>query len=89
LFWVSEADIVTEFARASLIRPGVLHPYGSGQNLRGESALAAAATAGRVAGSSADGEQPKFSTLIHDAAGAVRHVLVKFSPPRGTPFGER
>ena len=51
--------------------------------------LAAEATQGRVAGSSADGEQPKFSTRLIDASGRVRDVLVKFSPPRGTPFGER
>ena len=37
------------------------------------------------AGSSAGGEQPKFLALTHDG----QHVLVKFSPPRGTPFGER
>ena len=52
-------------------------------------ALADAATAGRVAGSSADGEQPKFSTRVMDDQGVVREVLVKFSPPRGTPYGER
>lgn len=38
------------------------------------------------AGSSAAGEQPKF--LAGDAA-TGRHWLVKFSPPRDTPFGER
>lgn len=37
------------------------------------------------AGSSAGGEQAKF--LARRADGAA--VLVKFSPPRGTPFGER
>ena len=37
------------------------------------------------AGSSAGGEQAKF--LAH--LGDDRHVLVKFSPPRGTPFGDR
>lgn len=37
------------------------------------------------AGSSAGGEQPKFLALTEDG----RHVLVKFTPPRGTPFGER
>ena len=52
-------------------------------------AFADAATAGRVAGSSADGEQPKFSTRVVDDQGVVREVLVKFSPPRGTPYGER
>ena len=38
------------------------------------------------AGSSAGGEQAKFLTA--DADGQ-RHWLVKFTPPRGTPFGER
>lgn len=37
------------------------------------------------AGSSAGGEQPKFLAAEHDGA----HLLVKFTPPRGTPFGER
>ena len=37
------------------------------------------------AGSSAGGEQPKFPALLADG----QYVLVKFSPPRGTPFGER
>ncbi len=37
------------------------------------------------AGSSAGGEQAKFLTRL--ASG--ERVLVKFSPPRGTPFGER
>ena len=43
------------------------------------------------AGSSAGGEQPKFTSTVpvdgnplHDA-----HCIVKFTPPRGTPFGER
>ena len=36
-------------------------------------------------GSSAGGEQPKFPAI--NAHG--KHVLVKFSPPRGTPFGDR
>ncbi len=37
------------------------------------------------AGSSAGGEQPKFLTQMADG----QHALVKFTPPRGTPFGER
>jgi hypothetical protein len=37
------------------------------------------------AGSSAGGEQPKFLALLEDG----RHILVKFTPPRGTPFGDR
>jgi hypothetical protein len=37
------------------------------------------------AGSSAGGEQPKFLAVLESG----QHVLVKFTPPRGTPFGER
>lgn len=40
------------------------------------------------AGSSAGGEQPKF--LVHLAAPTgYERLVVKFSPPHGTPFGER
>lgn len=48
--------------------------------------LAADAARTLPAGSSAGGEQAKFLTT--DADGH-RRWLVKFSPPRGTPFGER
>ena len=47
--------------------------------------LAADVQASLPAGSSAGGEQAKFLTAL--ASG--ERVLVKFSPPRGTPFGER
>ena len=47
--------------------------------------LAADVAATLPAGSSAGGEQSKFLTGL--ASG--ERVLVKFSPPRGTPFGER
>jgi HipA-like C-terminal domain len=49
--------------------------------------LASHAGQGLPAGSSAGGEQPKFVTQI--SSPEVAHVIVKFSPPRGTPFGER
>jgi HipA-like C-terminal domain len=40
------------------------------------------------AGSSAGGEQPKF--LVHlDAPTGYERLVVKFTPPRGTSFGER
>jgi hypothetical protein len=48
-------------------------------------ALAANVAATLLAGSSAAGEQSKFLTAL--ASG--ERVLVKFTPPRGTPFGER
>lgn len=41
------------------------------------------------AGSSAAGEQPKFLARIGDDDASAVHAIVKFSPPRGTPFGER
>lgn len=48
-------------------------------------ALAADVARTLPAGSSAGGEQPKF--LAHGSQGEA--LLVKFTPPRGTPFGER
>jgi len=48
--------------------------------------MLAANVAGTLpAGSSAGGEQAKFLTAL----GSGERVLVKFTPPRGTPFGER
>ncbi len=43
---------------------------------------------GNAAGSSAGGEQQKFTTALASAAGD-RHVIVKFSPPLDTPAGRR
>jgi len=40
-------------------------------------------------GSSAGGEQPKFLAIIYLNDELPRHVLVKFTPPRDTPYGER
>lgn len=40
------------------------------------------------AGSSAGGEQPKFLAHV-DLPSGYERLIVKFSPPRGTPFGER
>ncbi len=52
--------------------------------------LARAVTETLPAASSAGGEQPKFiaETAFVDLP-QHKHFLVKFSPPRGTPFGER
>lgn len=51
-------------------------------------ALAAAAIAGDLPGSSAGGEQPKFAVSVEGSQGP-RHLLVKFSPPRSTTTGTR
>ena len=43
------------------------------------------------AGSSAGGEQPKFLAVevANGDPSSMKRLIVKFSPPRGTPFGER
>jgi len=52
--------------------------------------LASAALAGEPVGSSAAGEQPKFTATVRDDDGAVRHVIVKFSEPvDSNPAGRR
>ncbi|MFO0335160.1 MAG: type II toxin-antitoxin system HipA family toxin YjjJ [Pseudomonadota bacterium] len=50
--------------------------------------LATQAMAGAPAGSSAQGEHPKFSVRVERGGDAV-HAFVKFSPPRDTRVGER
>jgi hypothetical protein len=59
-----------------------LPPWRAAEDL---DALAADVAAALPAGSSAGGEQAKFLARRTDG----QAVLVKFSPPRGTPFGER
>lgn len=51
--------------------------------------LADEAVAGRAAGSSAAGEQPKFGVTVAESAKRSRHVLVKFSGSLRTPAGRR
>jgi hypothetical protein len=62
------------------------HPPLNGDLASDLDAIAADVTSTLPAGSSAGGEQPKFLAM-RDADG--QHVLVKFTPPRGTPFGDR
>lgn len=51
--------------------------------------LAQAALAGELVGSSAAGEQPKFTASVADGDGAPRHVIVKFSEPVDSHAGAR
>ncbi|KJV33866.1 transcriptional regulator [Luteibacter yeojuensis] len=51
--------------------------------------LAARALAGEAVGSSAAGEQPKFTARIDDGHGDIRHVIVKFSEPVTSDAGRR
>ena len=81
--------------------PGALHlgetagrflpmvPRGTAQQAAHFDALARAVTQILPAASSAGGEQPKFLTEVDTPDGRHQHLIVKFSPPRGTPFGER
>jgi hypothetical protein len=50
--------------------------------------FANAAMAGAPPGSSAHGEHPKFTACLADGDQRT-HVIVKFSPPRATPVGQR
>ena len=52
-------------------------------------ALASAALSGEVVGSSAGGEQPKFTAGIRRSDGQEEHVLVKFSGELSNPVGRR
>jgi hypothetical protein len=63
----------------------------SGFEIRGSHYDTMADTVGKTlpAHSSAGGEQPKFVTEYTSPSGALTHYVVKFSPPNGTPFGER
>lgn len=70
-------------ARANSGRP-------STQRAERYAALAHATLAGERAGSSAAGEQPKFTACVADADGSPRHVIVKFSEPvEGNPVARR
>jgi hypothetical protein len=51
--------------------------------------MAEQALAGELPGSSAGGEQPKFTAQVRDRNGGVRHVLVKFCGALSTPVGRR
>lgn len=73
------------FQRASLEAPATV--AGSDRAARYD-ALAAAAMAGDLPGSSAGGEQPKFTVSVEGSQGP-RHLLVKFSPPRGATTAAR
>lgn len=51
--------------------------------------LARNAMAGELPGSSAGGEQPKFTARIQGADGVQRHVIVKFAVPEAGPAARR
>ena len=65
-------------------------PISAPQRAERYAALAQATLAGERIGSSAAGEQPKFTACVEDADGSLRHVIVKFSEPvEGNPVATR
>ena len=79
------AALRTPDAPGALVLGDLLQASPAAQPRADFDTLADAAASTLPAGSSAGGEQAKFLTRNEDGA----PVLVKFSPPRGTPFGER
>ncbi len=65
-------------------------PIPASQRAERYAALAQATLAGERPGSSAAGEQPKFTACVEDADGSLRHVIVKFSEVvEGNPVARR
>lgn len=64
-------------------------PIAAAQKLHTYAQLADLAARGEVAGSSAAGEQPKFTAYAEQADGTAAHVIVKFTAELDTPVSER
>ncbi|MCW5890259.1 MAG: type II toxin-antitoxin system HipA family toxin YjjJ [bacterium] len=79
------ASALERFERRRLASPEGIE---AGRRAAAYASLATAALANDVPGSSAGGEQPKFTATVLDRSGA-RHVIVKFTPTRETAFGVR
>lgn len=80
---VGEESLARYFQNARNPHP----PLTAADRRRKYPALAQAAMAGDPVGSSAGGEQPKFTVLLED--GELRHLLVKFSSPVSSQEGRR
>ena len=64
-------------------------PIAAAQKLHTYARLADLAARGEVAGSSAAGEQPKFTAYAEHADGTAAHVMVKFTAELDTPVSAR
>lgn len=80
--------LIGEDARQQFLHAPVPTPIALADRSRAYAELARAAERGEVAGSSAGGEQPKFTTHAQTAHGP-RHVIVKFSAPDDNAVSER
>lgn len=71
------------------LRAGQQTSIASGDREQEYERLAQAAIVGEAPGSSAGGEQPKFTALVDEGGGEIVAVLVKFSPDGEDPVSER
>lgn len=78
-------QVALERALQALVSPDALD---ASQRVARYPALADAALAGEDVGSSAGGEQPKFTALLRGQTG-MQAVIVKFSERAGTPAAQR
>jgi len=83
--------IVGDLALQRTQQRALMPPDAVPESARGEryAALAHSAMSGESPGSSAGGEQPKFTARIEGADGTQRHVIVKFSAPAAGPAARR
>jgi hypothetical protein len=80
--------LVGAAARERFVNTPAARPIAEPDKAAAYARLAEAAVRGEVQGSSAGGEQPKF-TACADVDGAVAHVIVKFTARTDTPVSER
>ncbi|MBX9577951.1 MAG: type II toxin-antitoxin system HipA family toxin YjjJ [Chthoniobacterales bacterium] len=83
-FVVGEEALAMALKTSHEVSP-VLYEQRASEYLR----LADAAMGGFLPGSSAGGEQPKFTALVEEEGGSLRHVMVKFSGSKERPEEER
>lgn len=80
--------LIGTIARDKFINMAEPQPIRSADKLAAYASMAIGAANGDSPGSSAGGEQPKF-TAYAESAGAARHVIVKFSEQQSSPNSSR
>jgi hypothetical protein len=80
--------LLGDTAREQFLAAPLAEPIAAERKAASYARLAQEAARGEVPGSSAGGEQPKFTTCAETPAGP-RHVLVKFSEAEDSPVSER
>lgn len=80
--------LLGDIARDRFLAAPIPDPITEGQKAGEYASLALGAARGELPGSSAGGEQPKFTAFAMTPAGA-RHVIVKFSELEESPVSER